>query len=82
MTSIPRNVYIDKLDEIANKYSNTYHRTIKMKPVDVIWSMYIEFNKDNDKKVLNLKLVIMQEYQNIKTFLQKAMFQIGLKTFL
>ena len=59
MTSIPRNVYIDKLDEIANKYSNTYHRTIKMKPVDVIWSMYIEFNKDNDKKVLNLKLVIM-----------------------
>ena len=59
MTSIPRNVYIDKLDEIANKYSTTYHRTIKMKPVDVIWSMYIEFNKDNDKKVLNLKLVIM-----------------------
>ena len=59
MTSIPRNVYIDKLDEIANKYSNTYHTTIKMKPVDVIWSMYIEFNKDNDKKVLNLKLVIM-----------------------
>ena len=59
MTSIPRNVYIDKLDEIANKYSNTYHRTIKMKPVVVIWSMYIEFNKDNDKKVLNLKLVIM-----------------------
>ena len=59
MTSIPRNVYIDKLDEIANKYSNTYHRTIKMKPVGVIWSMYIEFNKDNDKKVLNLKLVIM-----------------------
>ena len=59
MTSIPRNVYIDKLDEIANKYGNTYHTTIKMKPVDVIWSMYIEFNKDNDKKVLNLKLVIM-----------------------
>ena len=28
MTSIPRNVYIDKLDEIANKYSNTYHRTM------------------------------------------------------
>ena len=82
MTSTPRNVYIDKLDEIANKYSNTYHRTIKMKPVDVIWSMYIEFNKDNDKKVLNLKLVIMKEYQNIKTFLQKAMFQIGLKMFL
>ena len=34
MTSISKNVYIDKLDEIVNKYNNTYHRTIKMKPVD------------------------------------------------
>ena len=29
------NVYIDKLDDIVNKYNNTYHSTIKMKPVDV-----------------------------------------------
>ena len=35
MTSIPKNVYIDKLDDIVNEYNNTYHRTIKMKPVDV-----------------------------------------------
>ena len=35
MTSISKNVYIDNLDDIVNKYSNTYHRTIKMKPVDV-----------------------------------------------
>ena len=33
-------------------------------------------------KILNLELVILLEYQNIKTFLQKAMFEIGLKTFL
>ena len=33
-------------------------------------------------KILNLKLVILLEYQNIKTFLQKAMFQIGVKKFL
>ena len=33
-------------------------------------------------KILNLKLVRFLEYQNIKTFLQKAMFQIGLKKFL
>ena len=38
MTSISKNVYINKLDDIVNKYNNTYHRTIKMKPVD---------NKDN-----------------------------------
>ena len=35
MTSVPQNVYIDKLDDIVNEYSNKYHRTIKMKPVDV-----------------------------------------------
>ena len=34
-TSISKNVYIDKLNDIVNKYNNTYHRTIKMKPVDV-----------------------------------------------
>ena len=33
-------------------------------------------------KIVNLKLMIFLEYQNIKTFLQKAMFQIGLKKFL
>ena len=31
--SISKNVYIDKLDDIVNEYNNTYHRTIKMKPV-------------------------------------------------
>ena len=35
MTSISKNVYIDKLDHIVNKYNNTYHSTIKMKPADV-----------------------------------------------
>ena len=35
MTSISENVYIDKLDDIVGEYNNTYHRTIKMKPVDV-----------------------------------------------
>ena len=35
MTSVSKNVYIDKLGDIVNKYNNTYHSTIKMKPVDV-----------------------------------------------
>ena len=35
MTSVSKNVYIDKLDDIVNKYNNTYYRTIKMKPVYV-----------------------------------------------
>ena len=41
MTSISKTAYIDKLDDIVNKYNNTYHRTIKMKLVDVKSSMYI-----------------------------------------
>ena len=50
MTSISKNVYIDKLDDIVNKYNNTYHRTIKMKPVDVKLSTYIDSSKEiNDK---------------------------------
>ena len=35
MTSISKNVYINKLDDSVNKYNNTYHRAIKMKPVNV-----------------------------------------------
>ena len=46
----PKNVYIDKLDDIANKYNNTYHSTIKMKPVGVKWNTYIDScKKINDK---------------------------------
>ena len=53
MTSISKNVYIDKLDEIVYKCNNTYHRTIKMKPVDVKDNIYINFGtevNDNDPK--------------------------------
>ena len=35
MTSVSKKIYIDELDDIFNKYNNTYHNTIKMKPVDV-----------------------------------------------
>ena len=65
----------DVLDDIVNKYSNTFHRTIKLKPIDVKFD-------SNEKKFLNLKLVIMQEFQNIKTFMLKDLFQIGQKRFL
>ena len=40
MTSISKSMYIDQLDDIVNKYNNTYHRTIKMKPVDVKSNIY------------------------------------------
>ena len=50
MTSISKNVYIDKLDDIVNECNNTCHRTIKIKPVDVKDNTYICSIKDvNDK---------------------------------
>ena len=50
MTSLSKNVYIDKLDDIVNEYNNTYHRTIKMNPIDVRDSTYITIGKEvNDK---------------------------------
>ena len=45
MTSISKNVYIDKLDDIVKEYNNTYHTSIKMKPVDVKDNAYIDFKK-------------------------------------
>ena len=35
MTAVSKNVYIDELDDIVNEYSNTYQRTIKMKPIEI-----------------------------------------------
>ena len=45
MTSVSENVFIDKLDDIVDECNNTYHRTIKMKPVDVKYNTYIDFEK-------------------------------------
>ena len=50
MTSISKNVYIDKLDDIVDEYNDTYHETIKMKSIDVKNNTYINTGKDiNDK---------------------------------
>ena len=50
VTVVPKNIYIDKLDDTVNKYNNTYHSTIKMKPVNVKSNTYIESCKEiNDK---------------------------------
>ena len=53
MTSISKNMYSDKLDDIVGEYNNTKHRKIKMKPIDVKDNTYIDFGKevnDNDPK--------------------------------
>ena len=53
MTSISNNVYNDKLDDIVNKYNNTYHRTKKLNSADINSGMYTEYgvrHKDEDPK--------------------------------
>ena len=66
MTSVSSNVYIHKLDGIVNKYNNTYHSTIKMKPVDV--NTYIDSSKEINKKEPKFKtgdIVRISKYKNI-----------------
>ena len=68
MTSISKNVYIDKLDDIVNEYNNTYHRTIKMKPVDVKDNTYIDFKKEVNDKDPKFKVgdhLKISKYKNI-----------------
>ena len=55
MTSTSKNVYIDKLDDIVNKYNNAYHKTIKMKPVDVKDNTYIDSMELHSSKEVNDK---------------------------
>ena len=72
MTSLSKNVYIDNLVDIANQYIKTFRVQIKINLVDVKSNIYIDFNKKIIRKILNLRLVIMEEYQNTKTLLQNV----------
>ena len=68
MTSISKNVYIDKLDDIVKKYNNTYHTSIKMKPVDVKDNTYIDVKKEINDKDPKFKIsdhVRISKYKNI-----------------
>ena len=55
MAAISKNVYFDVLDDIVNKYNSTVHRTIKMKPIDVISDSYAEYNEDSNEKDTKFK---------------------------
>ena len=67
MTAISH-VYIDVLNDIVNKYNNTVHKTIKMKPIDVTNDSYAEYNEDFNKKGPQFKVndhVRISKYKNI-----------------
>ena len=70
MTSISKNVYIDKSDDIVNEYNNTYHKTIKLKPIDVKDNTYINIGKEVNDKDPKFKVgdhVRISKYENIFT---------------
>ena len=68
MTSVSKNVYIDKLDDIVDEYNNTYHTTIKMKPIDVKDNTYINADKEINNKDPKFKVgdrARISKYKNI-----------------
>ena len=70
MKAVSKNVYTDKIDDIVSEYNNTYHRTTKMKPVDVKDNTYIDFEKEVNNKDPKFKVgdrVRISKYKNIFT---------------
>ena len=69
-TQSQKNVWIDKLDDIINKYNNTYHSTIKMKPVDVKQNTYISSSKEINDKYPKSQIGDIVRISKYKIFLQ------------
>ena len=70
MTSVSKNVYIDKLHDIVNKHNNTYHTTIKIKPVDVKNNIYIDFKVEVNERDPKFKIgdyIRISKYKSIFT---------------
>ena len=68
MTTISKNVYFDVLDDIVKKYNNTYHSTIKMKPINVKDNNFTEYVEESNKKSPKFKIgdhVRISKYKNI-----------------
>ena len=68
VTAVSKNIYFDVLHDIINKYNNTVHRTMKMKPTDVTSDSYAEYHKDFSENKTKFKigdLVTISKYKNI-----------------
>ena len=68
MTAISKNVYFDVLNDIVDKYNNTYHKTIKMKPIDVKNDSFAEYNEESNEKDSRFKVgdhVRISKHKNI-----------------
>ena len=77
----------DVLDNVANKYNNAVHRTIKMKPIDLTSDSYAEYNEDSNEKDPKFKVgdrVRISKYKNIfaKGYKQNWSEEINILSFL
>ena len=77
MTAVSKNVYFDVSNNIVDKCNNTYHRTIKMKPIDVKFDSYAEYNVDSNGKDPKFKIGDHVRISKQKTFLLNCMLLIG-----
>ena len=67
MTAVSRNVYFDVLDDIVDEYNNTYHITIKMKPIDIKSDSFAEYNEESNEK--DPKFKVGDHVTGVKKFL-------------
>ena len=68
MTAVSKNIYFDVSNDIVDKYNSTYHRTIKMKAIDIKYDFYAEYNVGSNNKDPKFKIgdhVRISKYQNI-----------------
>ena len=72
ITPVSKTVYINKLDDIVNKYNNTYHSTTKMRPGDVKSNIYIDFNKEINEEDPNFEVGDHVTISNYKIFFVKG----------
>ena len=82
MTSISKNIYTDKLDDIINEYNNTNHRTIKMKLADIKDNTYIKTGKEVNDKDPKFQVGDHVRIPKYKKILLKDILQTSLKKFL
>ena len=81
MTAVSKNVYFDVLDNIVDEYTNTYHNTVKMKPIDVKSSSCAEYNVDSNNKGPKFKIGDHVKISKYKIYFTKGYPPNGQKAF-
>ena len=76
MKVVSKNVCFDVLDDIVNKYNNTVHRTIKMKPIDVTSDSNDEYNEDSNETKPKFRVSGLVRISRYKSIFAKGYTQI------